>query len=73
MPDKNTVVWVIRDEPFEVERLSATCPMCGAAGAIVALPPPLRKVQPDGTTHVCSPFFGGCNHGFADINPTTIH
>lgn len=42
------------------------CPMCGAC-AITALPPPLLKVQPDDTTHVCNPALGGCNHGFAKV------
>lgn len=40
------------------------CPVCGAF-AIVKLTDRLRKLQPDDTTHVCHPGFGGCNHGFA--------
>lgn len=67
--DKNAVemvMWVIGDQPHECARfLNLRCSMCGAVGAIVALPPPLLEVQPDGTTHVCHPGFGGCNHGFA--------
>ncbi len=39
------------------------CMFCGMK-AIVELPPHLKKIQPDGTTHVCHPGFGGCNHGF---------
>ncbi len=47
---------------FEIE--AGACPMCGAH-AIVPLTPRLLAIQPDGTTHVCHPGFGGCNHGFA--------
>lgn len=65
----------------EVERLIATlepkvtrvssgpppperCQLCGVA-AVVPLPPSLLAQQTDGTTHVCHPGMGGCNHGFA--------
>lgn len=40
------------------------CPHCGA-GAVHRLPGDIRKVQPNDTTHVCNPAFGGCNQGFA--------
>lgn len=42
----------------------ATCPLCGVL-AICELPKFLKDAQPDDTTHVCHPSFGGCNHGFA--------
>lgn len=67
----------------EVERLIATlepkvtrvstavplpehCQLCGA-DAVVPLPPELLAQQTDGTTHVCHPGMGGCNHGFAQV------
>jgi hypothetical protein len=43
-----------------------TCQLCGAA-AVVPLPPSLLTQQTDGTTHVCHPGMGGCNHGFAQV------
>ncbi len=51
------IIWS-RDDVLEDR-----CCFCGAQ-AIVELPPRLKKIQPDGTTHVCHPGFGGCNHGF---------
>lgn len=63
--------WLYRGTAYEVERLYALCPKCGALGAIVALPPPLAAEQPDGTTHVCLPPLGGCNWGFAAEVPPT--
>lgn len=42
------------------------CMFCGAF-AICKLPPILLRMQPDGTTHVCHPAHGGCNHGFEAI------
>jgi hypothetical protein len=39
------------------------CPDCGVL-AITPLTPSLLAKQPDGTTHVCHPSYGGCNHGF---------
>lgn len=44
--------------------IMATCPLCQVR-AVVLLPPALLAMQPDDTTHVCNPGFGGCNHGFA--------
>ncbi len=44
--------------------LELLCPFCFKQ-AVVELPPHLKRIQPDGTTHVCHPGFGGCNHGFA--------
>lgn len=40
------------------------CPLCGHL-AICELPPVLLAKQTDGTTLVCHPLHGGCNHGFA--------
>ena len=51
-----------------VPRLKVDCPFCGAA-ALVGLPSWERAKEAnkaDGTTHVCAPFLGGCNHGFAE-------
>ncbi len=39
------------------------CPLCGAV-AVLPLTRDLLAKQPDGTTHVCHPDRGGCNHGF---------
>ena len=40
------------------------CQLCGAV-AVLPLTVEQIKKQPDETTHVCHPGFGGCNHGFA--------
>lgn len=40
-----------------------TCSLCGAF-AVVPLTSSQIAKQPDETTHVCHPAFGGCNHGF---------
>lgn len=47
-----------------ISRVLCACPKCGTL-AIVELPAVLRAAQLDGTTHVCHPAVGGCNHGFA--------
>lgn len=44
-------------------RVESKCMMCGA-GAVVKLPRGIAQEQHDGTTHVCHPSVGGCNHGF---------
>ena len=44
----------------EDEILCGACPMC-CAHALT----PVKIPQPDETTHVCNPGFGGCNQGFA--------
>ncbi len=49
---------------FTTDDIISICPMC-AAWAVVELTPALKAKQPDDTTHVCHPGFGGCNHGFA--------
>jgi hypothetical protein len=48
-----------------VESDKRLCPMCGALAVVPLTPRQLAK-QPDDTTHVCHPVFGGCNHGFAE-------
>lgn len=58
------VMWVIDGETYRVEVLPSPCPLCGAEGSMMPLPPPILMQQPDETTHVCNPAFGGCNHGF---------
>lgn len=40
------------------------CILCGKTAVLPLSPPDLAK-QTDGTTHVCHPSIGGCNHGFA--------
>jgi hypothetical protein len=70
------IVWLMRDgTPYDCELLDdVQCPMCGHVGAIVSLPPPLKEKQPDGTTHVCHPACGGCNHGFAhELERENVH
>lgn len=47
---------------------SRLCPLCGE-WAVCKLPPNLAAQQTDGTTHVCHPSHGGCNHGF-EVMPT---
>lgn len=39
------------------------CPECQTF-AVVPLTPKQLAAQPDNTTHVCHPAFGGCNMGF---------
>lgn len=58
------VDWTIGGTRYRCEIQPGVCPRC-LRGVIVRLPPPLRSEQLDGTTHVCHPSFGGCNHGFA--------
>lgn len=40
------------------------CQICGKTAVVDLAPHELAK-QTDGTTHVCHPVLGGCNHGFA--------
>lgn len=61
-------VWFIGRESFQCTFEDGACPFC-LRRAVVRLPPPLAAVQPDGTTHVCHPAYGGCNHGFSDERP----
>lgn len=60
-----TFSWTVDGKTYDCERETRACPFCFVVGAIVELPPPLLAKQPDDTTHVCAPFFGGCNQGFA--------
>ena len=48
---------------------AAPCTLCGKV-AVVPLTSEQRRAQPDDTTHVCHPGFGGCNQGYAIV--TTI-
>lgn len=62
-PPLSTVNWLIGDKAFVCKVEQGGCPFC-LAPAVTALPPPLLAEQSDGTTHVCHPALGGCNHGF---------
>jgi hypothetical protein len=57
-------MWMVGKEAFPTKFEEGACPFCHRA-VVCALPPPIRAAQPDDTTHVCHPFFGGCNQGFA--------
>lgn len=46
-----------------LRRAADSCPSCGAR-AVVPLTEKQGADQKDGTTHVCHPTIGGCNHGF---------
>lgn len=59
-----TVKWLVRGKAYETDISPGMCPMCFSFDTVTALPPPLLLKQPDGTTHVCHPTLGGCNHGF---------
>jgi hypothetical protein len=62
-PDVETITWIVDGEAHECEVLAGHCNYC-LARAVVALPPPVLAEQPDDTTHVCHPAFGGCNQGW---------
>lgn len=61
-----TLVWVVDKTSFLCLVIPDKCPFCGKR-RIVALPAPMAAGQYDGTTHVCHPSIGGCNHGFAIV------
>ena len=67
-PSSEPVTWYVDGVRYTCPRESGVCPMC-CKRAVVALPEPLRTIQPDRTTHVCVPSLGGCNHGFEDTRP----
>lgn len=56
-------VWHIDGKTYRC-KIEMACPTCKVE-ALVKLPPPLKKQQPDNTTHVCHPLYGGCGDGFA--------
>jgi len=56
--------WMYKGKTYVSKVISIVCPMCGAL-AVVELPEAIKAKQPDGTTHVCHPIPGGCNHGFS--------
>jgi hypothetical protein len=63
------LLWSVADKTtYRCPVLPDACPFCGKA-RIVVLPPPVAAQQPDGTTHVCHPAIGGCNHGFEMTKP----
>lgn len=57
------IYWAYKGEWFD-SPIVGECSQCGAR-AIVALAGGILAEQTDGTTHVCHPLAGGCNHGFA--------
>lgn len=61
----DTVLWTINKKTYKCQWLPNDCPKCNKQ-TLVALPPPIRDIQPDKTNVVClsAPAFGGCNHGF---------
>ncbi len=54
--------WIYKGKTYR-SRVESRCAMCGA-DAVVKLPARIARDQHDGTTHVCHPSVGGCNHGF---------
>lgn len=67
----NVILWITVDkEEYDCPVLPDACPFCGEA-CIALLPLPLAAKQIDGTTHVCHPSIGGCNHGFRRVAPTS--
>ena len=67
-PNAESVRWLAKGPAGDTEYVCAIAEIrCGACGkrAVVELPPPVRELQTDGTTHVCHPSFGGCNQGYA--------
>lgn len=59
-----SICWSVGKEVFFCKREKHPCPFC-LKTTVVELPPPIAAQQVDGTTHVCLPVIGGCNHGFA--------
>ena len=57
------LVWIIGATEYPIQPSDTPCQFCGL-GTIVPLPPPIRAIQPDSTTHVCHPALGGCNWGY---------
>lgn len=64
-----TFMWGNGETIYTSTVLPVPCQFCKAL-AIVLLPAAMLAKQTDGTTHVCHPSAGGCNHGFA-ANETT--
>jgi hypothetical protein len=63
------VVWLIQGKSHATMRLDGLCHFCGE-DALTAAAAPLLERQDDGTTIVCHPSLGGCNRGFARIDPS---
>lgn len=63
----NKMLWALEDGTWteETDILPCACPICFMPQTVTALPSRLLALQTDGTTHVCHPTLGGCNHGFA--------
>ena len=57
------LIWIIEGKAYPIEPSEHPCPFCKLE-TVVELPPPLKAIQTDGTTHVCHPALGGCNWGF---------
>jgi hypothetical protein len=57
------IMWAYKGSSY-ISPIVATCPKCGKR-AVIRLRGAALAEQTDGTTHVCHPSVGGCNHGFA--------
>lgn len=66
---EKAMFWGYKGEWYTSLILEPPCSKCGER-AIIKLEGKLLAEQTDGTTHVCHPLAGGCNHGFSD-KPTT--
>lgn len=62
------IQWHVAGETYACAVLPDACGKCGKR-TLVELPPPIAKIQTDGTTHVCHPSFHGCNQGYAHELP----
>lgn len=60
----NTFVWVYKKETY-ISTPESRCMFCLKI-AVVRLTGAILDEQTDGTTHVCHPSVGGCNHGFTE-------
>ena len=66
------IYWAYKGDRYASPVLATPCAVCGKS-AIVKLEGIVLAEQTDGTTHVCHPLAGGCNHGFeAAPAPPTV-
>jgi hypothetical protein len=69
-PAKEATVlpWSVDGVSYPGNVLAGACPRCGRV-ALTELPPPVLAKQAHGTTHLCHPALGGCNHGVTAGEP----